>query len=94
MPNIEVNGDIEGFGIAAIEAGCCGLPVIASDVQGLKDAVLDGRTGFLVEARNTEGFLGCIRKMDLDREAVRSLVIETYDWRRIYHLYRDVLMSP
>jgi glycosyltransferase involved in cell wall biosynthesis len=91
MPNIEVNGDIEGFGIAAIEAGCCGLPVIASDVQGLKDAVLDGRTGFLVEARNTEGFLGSIRKMDLDRDAVRSLVVETFDWQRISHRYEEVL---
>ena len=93
MPNVEVDGDVEGFGIAAIEAGCCGLPIIASDVQGLKEAVLDGRTGFLVAAGNTEGFLGSIRKMDLDRDAVRSLVIETYDWRRIYQRYRDVLMG-
>jgi glycosyltransferase involved in cell wall biosynthesis len=93
MPNVEVDGDVEGFGIAAIEAGCCGLPVIASDVQGLKDAVLDGRTGFLVEAGNTEEFLDRIEKTDLDREAVRSLVIETYDWRRIYRRYRDVLMG-
>ncbi len=69
------------------------LPVIASDVQGLKDAVLDGRTGFLVEAGNTEEFLDRIQKMDLDRDAVRSLVIETYDWRRICQRYRDVLMD-
>jgi len=93
MPNVDVDGDIEGFGIAAIEAGCIGLPVIASDVQGLKDAVLDGRTGFLVEAGNTEEFLDRIEKTNLDREAVRSLVIETYDWRRIYRRYRDVLMG-
>lgn len=93
MPNIEVDGDVEGFGIAAIEAGCCGLPVIASDLQGLKDAVLHGRTGFLVEAGNTEEFLDRIKKTDLDRETIRSLVVETYDWRRIWQLYRDVLMG-
>jgi phosphatidylinositol alpha-1,6-mannosyltransferase len=94
MPNVEVDGDVEGFGIAAIEAGCCGLPVIASDLQGLKDAVLHGRTGFLVEAGNGEEFLDRIEKTDLDREFIRSLVIETYDWRRIVQRYRDVLMGP
>jgi len=94
MPNIEVDGDVEGFGIAAIEAGCCGLPVIASDVQGLKDAVLHGRTGFLVEAKNVEQFLDRIHRTDMDREAVRAMVIETYDWRRIVQRYRDVLIGP
>ena len=93
MPNIEVDGDVEGFGIAAIEAGCCGLPVIASDVQGLKDAVLDGRTGFLVEAENAEKFADRVCRTDLDRQAVRSLVIETYNWGRIYQRYQDILMD-
>jgi len=93
MPNIEVDGDVEGFGIAAIEAGCCGLPVIASDVQGLKDAVLDGRTGFLVEAENAEKFADRVCRTDLDRQAVRSLVIETYNWGRIYQRYQDILMG-
>jgi glycosyltransferase involved in cell wall biosynthesis len=60
-------------------------------VQGLKDAVLDGRTGFLVEAGNTEGFLGRIREMDLNRDAVRSLVVETFDWQRVSQLYEEVL---
>ena len=61
------------------------------DVQGLKDAVLDGRTGFLVEAGNTEGFLGRIREMDLNRDAVRSLVVETFDWQRVFERYEEVL---
>ena len=91
MPNRRVEGDIEGFGIAALEAGCCGLPVIASDLQGLKDAVIDGSTGFLVEAENAEAFLEKIRNMDLKREAVRSLVVETFDWEKISERYSEVL---
>jgi glycosyltransferase involved in cell wall biosynthesis len=91
MPNVQVDGDVEGFGIAAIEAGCCGLPVIASDLQGLKDAVLHGRTGFLVEARNTEAFLESIQKIDLDRDAVRSWVVETFEWQRVSQRYEEVL---
>jgi len=60
-------------------------------VQGLKDAVLHGKTGFLVEAGNTEGFLERVRKMDLNRDAVRSLVVETFDWERVFERYEEVL---
>ncbi len=38
----------EGWGLTVIEAGQCGLPVIASDRPGLKDSVRDGVTGVLV----------------------------------------------
>jgi glycosyltransferase involved in cell wall biosynthesis len=38
----------EGWGIACLEAGMRGLPVIASNVAGLRDSVLDGVTGVLV----------------------------------------------
>jgi glycosyltransferase involved in cell wall biosynthesis len=46
----------EGWGVTVIEANACGTPVIASDVQGLRDAVVDGKTGFLVPFGDVEGF--------------------------------------
>jgi phosphatidyl-myo-inositol dimannoside synthase len=39
----------EGFGIVYLEAGAHGLPVVAGNVGGALDAVLDGRTGLLVD---------------------------------------------
>jgi glycosyltransferase involved in cell wall biosynthesis len=42
----------ETFGIAAVEASAAGLPVIASDIGGLSDIVIDGRTGILVPPRD------------------------------------------
>lgn len=39
----------EGWGIANIEAAACGTPSIASDSPGLRETVLDGQTGFLVQ---------------------------------------------
>jgi len=93
MPNITVAGDIEGFGIVMIEAGSCGLPVIASNIQGLKDAVIDGKTGYLVEEGDSKQFLDKISNMDLKKEAIRFLVHSTFDWDKIGRRYRHVLMN-
>ena len=38
----------EGWGISNIEAAACATPSVASDAPGLRESVVDGRTGFLV----------------------------------------------
>ena len=47
LPDEGVGG--EGFGIVYLEAGAHGLPVVAGNVAGAMDAVVDGETGFLVD---------------------------------------------
>ncbi len=42
----------EGFGVVLLEAAAMGLPIVATRVQGIINAVDDGQTGLLVEARN------------------------------------------
>jgi D-inositol-3-phosphate glycosyltransferase len=44
----------ESFGLVALEAGACGIPVVAADVGGLRTIVEHGRTGFLVPDRDPE----------------------------------------
>ena len=44
----------EGWGLTAIEANACGTPTVSSNVQGLRDAVVDGETGLLYEYGNRE----------------------------------------
>lgn len=91
MPNITIPGDVEGFGIVALEAGSCGLPVVASNIQGIRDAVIHGKTGYLVEEGDVDGFVGRITDMNLDKAQIREIVNSTFDWAQIYKIYKNVL---
>ncbi|MBI3344772.1 MAG: glycosyltransferase family 4 protein [Gammaproteobacteria bacterium] len=48
MPNREINGDTEGFGMVFIEAAACSRPVLAGNAGGTGAAVVDGETGLRV----------------------------------------------
>ena len=52
MPNIDVPGDAEGFGLVALEAGRAGRWVLVSDLQGLRDAVTEDCNGTRIEPGN------------------------------------------
>lgn len=93
MPNIRVAGDAEGFGIVALEAGACGLPTLAADCEGVRDAVTLGQTGWFVESENTEAFIQAISDKALHpehllrREDVQRSVAEHFDWNVIISQY-------
>ncbi|MCP4625474.1 MAG: glycosyltransferase family 4 protein [bacterium] len=93
MPNIPVANDIEGFGIAIIEAGSCGLPVVASNLEGIKDAVIDQKTGYLVDEGDIDGFLGRIRAMNLNKVDIRSYVNTRFNWATIYRRYQKEILG-
>jgi glycosyltransferase involved in cell wall biosynthesis len=95
-PNIKIDGDMEGFGISVIEAASCYLPVVASDIEGLRDAIKDGRDGFLVESANADAFAQKITSLLSDDVAriqfgkqARQFVIENYSWNIIAKKYLE-----
>jgi glycosyltransferase involved in cell wall biosynthesis len=53
----------ESFGLAALEAMSCGVPVVAAGVGGLKEVVRDGSSGFLYELGDIETAVGCIERL-------------------------------
>lgn len=71
MPNIRVQGDMEGFGIVILEATACALPVVASRVEGIMDA-LQEENGFLIEPANAQGFVDVIKHLLGDEELRRE----------------------
>lgn len=56
FPLIRVSGDVEGFGMVAIEAAASGTPTVAFPVGGVVDAVADGVNGILVPEGDYEAF--------------------------------------
>lgn len=60
MPNIPVPGDMEGFGVVMLEAGLSGLPIVAADLEGIRDVVADGENGRLVPTGDAGGFAHAI----------------------------------
>ncbi|HET9185013.1 MAG TPA: glycosyltransferase [Solirubrobacterales bacterium] len=56
----------ESFGIVALEAAAAGKPVIASDIGGLPDVVLDGETGLLVEPGDPAALAAAMRRLLAD----------------------------
>ncbi len=74
MPSRELsNRDVEGFGIAFIEASSFGKPVVGGTSGGVSDAVIDGRTGFLVEASDLDMLSGAMLRLLSDTARAQEL---------------------
>lgn len=74
LPSLTANSnDSEGLPIVLMEAAACGLPVIATNHGGIPEAVIDGRTGFLVNEKNVDELSERIDYL-LNNDQLRSLM--------------------
>ena len=90
----------EGMPQAVLEAMNCGLPVVATRVGGVPEAVVDGETGLLVEAHDVEGLRSAIEHMITDvsfRHAAGQAGLErartVFDSERNAKVFADALKS-
>jgi glycosyltransferase involved in cell wall biosynthesis len=70
----------EGWGLTNIEANACGTPVVASNVPGLKDSVVDGETGLLFEYGDRNGLSGHLVKILSDASHREKLTKGGLNW--------------
>jgi phosphatidylinositol alpha-1,6-mannosyltransferase len=78
MPNRDIEGDTEGFGLVFLEANACGKPVIAGRAGGTGSAVEDGRNGLRVDGEDV-GAVG---------DAIAGLLLHPEDAHRMGHAGR------
>ncbi|WML46106.1 glycosyltransferase [Neobacillus sp. PS3-40] len=94
--------DSESFGVAAVESMACGIPVVVSNVGGLPEVVLEGKTGFVVEKENPSQLADAFIKLLEDPELRRKMglngiehVKENYNWldnaNGMLNLYEETL---
>jgi glycosyltransferase involved in cell wall biosynthesis len=75
----------EGWGLTAIEANACGTPVIASNSPGLREAVSDGKTGFLIEHGNLDQLETRIRQIFDSKEEQLRLQQGSLEWANSFN---------
>ena len=85
-----MNQRVEGFGISLLEAGACGIPVLATRTGGIPDAVRDGDSGLLVEPDRPEELVAALRRLLGDRALAERLgaggrraVEQFFNWDRV-----------
>jgi D-inositol-3-phosphate glycosyltransferase len=94
---VAVPSRYESFGLVAVEALACGIPVVASRVGGLRFTIDEGTTGYLVKPQAPETLAGAIETILSDESLGAAMAaasrssVERYDWphvaRQVMHVY-------
>jgi glycosyltransferase involved in cell wall biosynthesis len=97
VPNIEVRGDAEGFGLVALEGAIHKKLVISADLQGLKDAIINGRNGVVLPSANKQKWIdACQYYLDHTSETEEfgrkayEYTTNNYSWDKMVEEYIDL----
>ena len=92
---------IEGLGLAGIEAMAAGVPLVSSNVHGILDYVIDGKTGYALNPEDVDGFAKAISKLADDEELRNEMASNcwnavapfeiAYALRVMWNIYDEIL---
>ncbi len=98
LPNRDVNGDFEGFGMVLIEAQACGTPVIAGRSGGAPETLIDGQTGRVLDASDPVSLADAATELLRDdaqhrrmAAAARRHAERRFDWQKIADAHHRAL---
>ncbi|MDP1924753.1 MAG: glycosyltransferase family 4 protein [Thiobacillus sp.] len=100
MPNRDINGDNEGFGMVFIEAAACGTPSLAGEAGGTGSAVLHQQTGLRVDGVSVDAVAAGLRTFLTRPEQAREWgqqalqrVQREFAWERVAEKTRQLNLS-
>jgi len=71
---VDHKGDTEGLGVVLIEAMELGLPIVASNVGGIPDIVVDGESGILVPEKDPVALADAFKRLEVDPTLIQKLL--------------------
>ena len=89
----------EGWGIPIIEAAACGTPAIGSDTTGLKDSIINEKTGFLVPYGNpeilAEKIVECLRNDHLRERLGKNAIrwARNFEWEKMLYRIETIITA-
>jgi phosphatidylinositol alpha-1,6-mannosyltransferase len=80
LPNRNLDGDIEGFGMVLVEAQACGKPVLAGASGGTSETMWIPHTGRVVNCDNPEDLTVAVRDLIRDRGQLHTMGLAAHRW--------------
>jgi phosphatidylinositol alpha-1,6-mannosyltransferase len=99
VSRLSANGGGEGFGIVYLEAAVHGLPVVAGNVAGARDAVVDGETGLLVDPKDHVAVAEALTRLLTNQKEAERMAragaarAEQFVWPRIATRVEELLLE-
>ena len=75
---------VEGWGITVIEANMCGTPVLATNTNGLRDSISNGKTGMLFKLRNSHDLAKLMLYLSKNRKIRKTMSQHAILWSKQY----------
>ncbi len=93
-PSLHLEGDVEGFGMVLLEAALCMRPVFAANVDGIPDALHNGKNGVLIKGGNVQAWVQVLRNFFGNPTAhhpsgqeARAYTLATFSWNQAIEKY-------
>ena len=81
----------EGFGIVLLEAMASGVPIVATNVDGIKEVVSDMKSGILIPSKNPQAIADAVIKLIENPQLRSSLIYEGFERSKIFDVQDHVM---
>lgn len=97
QPNIHIPHDVEGFGLAMLEAALCQRIVLASKLEGIPDAIHNGKNGMLIAPQLAQIWIKTIatlsRTSHSTNQNARMYTLQQFSWTRYIQQFLTIIQA-